>query len=381
MDAGTDQAHHSEALKYWLALWRAPGVGSATFRRLLARYPDPVALFSGAANEPGLPRLRPETLAYLRRPDWLGVATDIDWLEHPEHHLLTLDAPGYPALLRQIPDPPPLLFVHGDPDALSGPQLAMVGSRNPSNSGSETAHAFARHLAGLGLSIVSGLAQGIDAASHEGALAGGGKTVAVLGHGLDRIYPARHQALARRVVAAGALVSEFPLGAGPRPEHFPRRNRIISGLSLGVLVVEAAVHSGSLITARLAADQGREVFAVPGSIHSPVARGCHRLIREGAKLVETAADVLEELLPLFGVGLRPEAQAEPSGEGAGSSPNQDPLGERILGALGYDAVSVDRLVERSGLTAEVVSSMLLVLELQGHVVSVPGGLYARVTRT
>ena len=298
------------------------------------------------------------------------------WLAEPNHHLISLADPRYPALLREIADPPAGLYVIGDPDILSATQLGIVGSRNPTPGGSENAHAFAHYLTQSGLTITSGLALGVDAAAHRGALAAGGKTIAVAGTGLDRVYPARHRELAHQIAGQGALISEFPLGMPALPANFPRRNRIISGLSLGVLVVEAALQSGSLITARLAADQGREVFAIPGSIHNPLARGCHALIRQGAKLVETAADILEELGPIAQItGLARQT------DGVGNiTSGLSVEAMALLDCLGFDPTPVDSLIERSGLTPEAVSSMLLVLELQGHVVSAPGGHYNRVIK-
>ncbi len=301
---------------------------------------------------------------------------EIAWLAEPHHHLITLSDPRYPPLLREIADPPAALYVIGDPAVLSSTQLGIVGSRNPTPGGSETAHAFATYLTLSGLTITSGLAMGVDAAAHRGALVAGGKTIAVAGTGLDRVYPARHRELAHQIAAQGALISEFPLGTPALAFNFPRRNRIISGLSLGVLVVEAALQSGSLITARLAAEQGREVFAIPGSIHNPLARGCHALIRQGAKLVETAADILEELGPIAQLSV-PARQTD----GVGNITSG--LGVEamtLLECLGFDPTPVDSLIERSGLTPEAVSSMLLVLELQGHVVSAPGGHYNRVIK-
>jgi len=251
----------------------------------------------------------------------------------------------------------------------------MVGSRNPSTPGQETAREFAHHLAASGLTITSGLAIGIDGACHSGALEADGITIAVAGTGLDRVYPASQHTLAHEIAQQGALVSEFPTGTQVRPGNFPRRNRIISGLSLGTLVVEAAEKSGSLITARLASEQGREVFAIPGSIHNPLARGCHRLIRQGAKLVETAGDILEELAPLL-QDLKPLPQTEHM-----DSDRQEPVLDSdyklLLECMGFDSVQVDTLIERSGLTAEEVSSMLILLELDGHVSSAPGGIYCR----
>ena len=364
----------------WLTLLHAPGIGPRTCARLLEHFGSPQAVLDaghGAWEACGLKAVTREALA---RPDAVAIERDLHWLQQPGNHLLTLDDPAYPVQLREISDPPPVLFVHGDAALLSDLQLAIVGSRSPTPAGRETATAFARHLAGTGLCITSGLALGIDAAAHQGALDGGGRTLAVMGTGLDRIYPARHRDLAHRIAGTGALVSEFPPGTGPQADHFPRRNRIISGLSLGVLVVEAAQRSGSLISARHAMEQGREVFAIPGSIHNPLARGCHRLIRQGAKLVETADDILEELGPLalgqtLGQGVAQEAQGGHSGEAA--APGLDGDYRRLLEVMGDAPVAIDQIVARSGLTAEAVSSMLLLLELQGEIGSMPGGLYCR----
>lgn len=357
----------------WLALHRAPGIGSRRFRYLLEAYGSAAEVLATQGRVTGL---SDSARAYLRQPDWEGVARDLEWLERPGRSLLTWADSAYPPLLREIADPPPVLFVQGDCSLLASPQLAMVGSRNPSPAGVETTSQLAGYLSRAGLAITSGLALGIDAAAHESALAAKAPTVAVAGTGLDTVYPARHRDLAHAIADKGVLVSEFPTGTPPLPRHFPRRNRLISGLSLGVAVVEAAPQSGSLITARLGAEQGREVFAVPGSIHNPLARGCHRLIREGAKLVETAQDILEELGPLRGVALRPPSgEALPKGDVPDS---EDDLEYRLLlDCLGYDPLSIDSLIERTGLTAEAVSSMLLVLELQGRITALSGGRYLR----
>ncbi len=357
----------------WLFLLHAPGIGSRTFGRLLAALGTPAAILASPRRELEALGLKAPALDYLSARDRDSLRADLDWLEQPNNHLLTLEHSDYPDLLREIPDPPPLLFVHGDPAMLSAPQIAIVGTRNPSTPGRETAQGFARLLAGAGLTVTSGMALGIDAAAHEGAL-GAGTTLAVTGTGLDRVYPARHRELAHRIAANGALVSEFPPGTPPTAQNFPRRNRIISGLSLGTLVVEAALRSGSLITARCAAEQGREVFAIPGSIHNPLARGCHALIRQGAKLVETGADIIEELGALLG-GL--DAAADTPATEPPAARELDPEYQRLLEQLGYDPVPVDLLVQRTGLTAEAVSSMLLILELEGQVAALAGGRYCR----
>lgn len=322
----------------------------------------------------------------------------MSWLNKPDNRLLTYIDKDYPSLLREIAQAPPLLFIHGDAAILSEPQMAIVGTRQPTTAGQQLAGDFAAHLAEVGVVITSGLALGIDAAAHRGALTvAGGRTVAVMATGLDRVYPSRNRDLAHTIAAqGGALVSEFPPGTTALAEHFPRRNRIISGLSLGTLVVEAALKSGSLITARLAAEQGREVFAIPGSVHNPVSKGCHSLIKQGAKLVETAADILEELGPLAAVVIEQKSKttdrqaftgsahkmtadaADPGVEQTQKSVDLGPEYQQLLDYLGTQPVAIDTLVERSGLTVESVSSMLLILELQGIVATLRGGLYTLV---
>lgn len=300
-----------------------------------------------------------------------SVALAEAWLADARNRIIAFDDPHYPPLLRTLADPPLALYCCGATDLLATPQLAIVGSRNPTPGGLDNARAFAQDLATAGLTITSGLALGIDGAAHEGALAAKGRTIAVFGTGIDRVYPPRHRPLAHAIVnGGGLLLSEFALGSPPKREHFPRRNRLISGLSLGVLVVEAAVQSGSLITARLAGEQGREVFAIPGSIHSPLARGCHALIRQGAKLVETANDVLEELR------LQPVALAKPR---TSRAIELDPREAECLQHMGFDPIDVDTLVERSGLTTDVVSSMLTAMELRGLITAYPGGKFLRTT--
>ena len=293
-----------------------------------------------------------------------------------QHHRLGVASEDYPLLLRQLRDSPDPLFVAGDPNCLHLPGIAIVGSRNPSRGGTENAYQFARHLARAGFCIVSGLAQGIDTAAHRGALDGGGSTVAVLGHGLDRIYPRANHALAENIAANGAVVSEYPLGTPPLRGHFPERNRLISGLCVGTLVVEAAKRSGSLITARLAGEQGREVFAIPGSIHNPMARGCHQLIRQGARLVESVDDILNELAPLLGHVM----QNGTAGTDPPEAPERDGDYLKLLDALAYDPQNPDELAQKSGLTIDQVSSMLLILELEGDVESLPGGKFSRLDK-
>ncbi len=302
-----------------------------------------------------------------------------EWLQDDNHRLVRPGDGAYPELLTRIAGPPERLFVNGDPEILHLPALAIVGSRNPTAGGARNAFEFARHLGAMGFCIVSGLAQGIDAAAHRGALAAGGTTVAFLGHGIDRVYPAANRELARDIARHGALVSEFPLGAPPNRAFFPQRNRLISGLSLGTLVVEAARRSGSLITARLAAEQGREVFAIPGSIHNPLSRGCHQLIRQGAKLVEAADDIVAELAPLAGHLLQTIDEPASPDQAAvrGEEPDEEYV--KLLDAIGHDPVSTDQLVERSGLTIDQVSSMLLILELEGKIEKLSGGRYSALS--
>jgi DNA processing protein len=298
---------------------------------------------------------------------------DAVWQKGAQHRIVRQDAAEFPELLRQIPGPPILLYVAGNADLLGLPAIAIVGSLNPTSGGERNAFEFAQHLASLGFTIVSGLAQGLDTAAHRGALAAGGNTIAFLGHGIDRVYPASNKALAEEIAARGALVSEFPLGTHPGRELFPQRNRLISGVSLGTLVVEAARRSGSLITARLAAEQGREVFALPGSIHNPLARGCHQLIRQGAKLVETADDIVSELAPIVGHLLQNAAESTHT-QNAPRVLDKEYVELRKF--IGHDPISADEIALNSGLTIDQVSSMLLILELHGEIEALSGGRYS-----
>ena len=316
----------------------------------------------------------------LQSPDRELIAAWKRWLKRPGHSLITLDSPGYPPLLQALPDAPVALWsVGARPVFLRAPQLAMVGCRNPTLGGRDTADAFARYLSDRGLAITSGLATGIDAACHRGGLGGAAGTVAVLGSGLDVIFPKTNEALAQQVIADGLLISEYPPQTPPRPLHFPQRNRIIAGLSVGTLVIEAARRSGSLITARLAAEYGREVFAIPGSIHSPLAKGCHRLIKDGAKLVEDAPDVLVELAPLLQIPVADEAAAEVS-EPVSVPLTEEPGYPQLLQAMGFEPCSIGDITKRTGLTTAELSSMLLLLELEGLVEARPGGLYSRLPK-
>jgi len=374
-----------QELEYWLALARAPGVGPVKFAQLLNRFHSPQGVFAAHFHDWVSFGLKQPLIDYLQQPDWKAVQQDLAWSTGANNHLITLQHPDYPIHLRQIHDPPPILFVHGDVRLLSQIPLAIVGTRNPSPQGEQTARQFAETLSHAGFTIVSGLAMGIDAASHEGALAGTGHTIAVAGTGLDRVYPAQHLNLAHRIAEKGALISEFPPGTQPIAGNFPRRNRIISGMSLGTLVIEASTKSGSLITARYASEQGREVFAVPGALSNPRVRGCHALIKEGAKLVESADDIIEDLLiylPTPGQSRPPlapkSALSSPLPTPAPAPVEMDSEYSNLLKYMSVEATSVDKLVDLSGLTAEAISSMLLILELQGVVKSVSGGLYLRI---
>lgn len=362
----------------WLILADVSSLDGLTLSRLLETFGSVESLIAAKASDLRAAGAPDNLVQSITRPDDAHLAAGAAWLaEAPVHHLIGWTDTRYPALLRQIRDPPVALFVRGDPACLAAPQLAIVGSRSASAGGVEAAHAFAAHLAGCGLTITSGLALGIDAAAHAGALAAGGHTVAVLGTGPDRVYPSRNSDLAAAIAAHGALCSEFLPGVLPLRENFPRRNRIISGLAAGTLVVEARLQSGALITARCAVEQGREVFAIPGSIHNPLAKGCHKLIREGAKLVESAAHILEELPELLAAGAAPATATVTLSNPSARDAESDPDYAKLLDAMGWDTLNVDTLVLRSGLTAAEVSSMLLILELQGSVQPLAGGQYQR----
>jgi DNA processing protein len=373
------RAETPAAAAAWLRLLRAPGVGGVRIRELLQRHGSALAAVEAgpaAWRTAGLPAA---AITALQQSDDARHEADLAWLDGRDHHLLTCDSADFPALLARSPHAPAALFVVGSPTALWQPQIGIVGIRNPTEGGRANAADFAATLSRAGLAITSGLAEGIDTAAHAATVDAGGTTVAVMGTGPDRIYPAGQQPLARRIVAAGgALVSELPPGTGAQREHFPRRNRIIAGLSLGVLVVEAAQRSGALITARQAAEAGREVFAIPGSIHNPLARGCHRLIREGVALVETAQEIVDALGPMareLGAALRLRLAPDNTTEHAAGA-RDDPERTLLWRALGHDPVGMDQLASRTGLTVPVLSSMLLHMELEGRV-SVANGRYAR----
>ncbi|HVR81962.1 MAG TPA: DNA-processing protein DprA [Luteimonas sp.] len=369
-----------------LLLLLAAGGAAAPRRRLLESHPTAAAAFAAGVRDWRSHGLDGAQVQAMQQVNTATLARSQAWLAEPDHHLLGWQDPDYPALLRRIASPPLALFVAGDPACLWHPSVAVVGSRSPTAGGSDNAHDFAHALATSGLAVSSGLAAGIDTAAHEGALAAGGLTIAVLGTGADVPYPRANAGLHRRIIDnRGAIVSEHPPGTQARREYFPARNRILAGLSLGTLVIEAAERSGALITARLATESGRDVFAVPGSIHNPLARGCHRLIRDGAGLVETAHEVIAAIGPLaaeLAEALRGRLAAPTSGArtapaaSAAATGSDDPDYQRLWQALGFDPTGMDRLVSRTGLTAAELSSMLLVMELEGRV-AVEHGRYSR----
>ena len=369
-----------EEVASWLRLSLTPGAGNTAARKLMAALGPPARIFaetSAALREVAGPGL---AASLAREPPDLSaqLRATLEWLdrEQPDvpRQVLNLADPGYPPALLETEDPPLILYLLGKVRRPWPAAVAVVGSRNPTPQGEVNAHQFARSLAQAGLTVVSGLALGVDGAAHEGALEGASPaqlaTIAVVGTGLDSVYPRQHESLAQRIAERGLIVSEYPLGTAPLAANFPRRNRIISGLSEGTLVVEAAVRSGSLITARMAIEQGKDVFAIPGSIHSPQSRGCHELLRQGAKLVESAQDVLEELRP----GI---ANADKAAHKAASIPTGAP--GRLLDALGFDPVGLDALVARTGISTADLQAQLLELELSGHVSRLPGGLFQRIS--
>ena len=367
-----------EELAHWIRLEQTPGVGPETARKLLAAFGLPENIFSSSFS--ALQKVVSQRVAQaLLAPPSDATQALLDktlaWSAATDNHVLTLADDAYPPALLDIPDPPLMLYAKGRLALLSAPALAVVGSRNATVQGIANANQFSQALSQAGLTIISGMALGIDAAAHQGGMRGAGSTVAVIGTGADIVYPARNRSLAHQIAAAGCIVSEYPLGMPAIAANFPRRNRIISGLACGVLVIEAALQSGSLITARMAADQGRDVFAIPGSIHSPLSKGCHLLIKQGAKLVESAQDILEELRHF-----NPSAGAATTAVSplpASANP-KDPLASRLLIALGFDPVHMDMLAQRSGFDIATVSTQLLTLELDGLVERLPDGAYRRV---
>jgi DNA processing protein len=354
-------------IESWITLCLIDGLGDESIRRLLAAFGSPAGIISASASalEPWVKKKVANSI--IRGADRNKIAATLNWLEDSQNSIVTLADPDFPSLLLNIPDPPPLLYFKGKRELLNSQMFAVVGSRNATPQGLVNAEAFAKTTSDAGFCIVSGMALGVDTAAHRGGLRGSASSIAVVGTGLDLVYPASNRKLAHELAQQGALISEFPLGTPAIASNFPRRNRIISGMSRGCLVVEAALQSGSLITARQALEQGREVFAVPGSIHSPLAKGCHSLIKQGAKLVESAEDILDEL------GYR---VARPSA--ANNTEERGREKSLLLTHLGHEIIDIDTLSVRSGLTVETVSAMLLTFELDGIVASLPGGCYQRL---
>ncbi|MDO9393623.1 MAG: DNA-processing protein DprA [Methylotenera sp.] len=354
----------------WISLSNIHGVGSQTFCQLLKTFGNPANIY--AANHKQLKEVVSDKIAVeiTKGVDEEALRDSLHWLSQANNHLVTLADSHYPKALLEISDPPPFLYAKGNLALLNIPSIAIVGSRNASVQGEKNAEAFAQGLSGYNLCIVSGLALGIDGAAHRGALKANGATIAVVGTGLDIVYPARHRDLAHQIVERGLIISEFALGTPSKPQNFPKRNRIISGLSLGCLVVEANLQSGSQITARLSAEQGREVFAIPGSIHSPMSKGCHQLIKQGAKLVDCLQDIVEELDLINAT--------ENVAETSNYSDNKTPPQNSLLTLMGYEPITLENIVHLSGLTVSEVSSMLMLLELEGSVASLAGGQYQKI---
>ena len=356
-------------IKYWLALLRIDGIGCKTFANLIEEH-SPEEIFAATEQELLDWEIKKNLVEAILTFDWKLIAYDLEWLEKPNNDVLKITHPLYPDALKEIYDPPQLLFIRGNPQILAYPQIAIVGSRNPSALGNKTAFDFAFELSKYGFAITSGLALGIDSTAHQGALSAEGFTIAVVGTGLDRVYPSSNKELALEIVNTGAMVSEFPPGTTAIGTNFPRRNRIISGLCQGLLVVEAAQKSGSLITARMALEQNREVFAIPGSIYSPLSRGCNAMIKEGAKLVESPQDIIDELSQYKQriISLRAE-------------PEQSLLDldqQTLLNLVMFNPTSIDDLVESASQSVDVITAQLLMLEIQGYVEATPGGCYIRV---
>lgn len=349
----------------WVSLSYIHGLGGQGFCQLLRAFGDPAAIYAASFSQLCTVVAKPVARLINAGPDRDAIAPAMQWLQDPANHLITLADSDYPQALLEISDPPPLIYAKGQLQWLNTRGIAVVGSRNASTQGEKNAEDFSQALCQHGYTIISGMALGIDGAAHRGALKANGATIAVVGTGLDIVYPSRHRDLAHQIVERGVIISEFPLGTPSLAQNFPRRNRLISGLSVGCLVVEANIQSGSLITARLAGEQGREVFAIPGSIHSPLSKGCHQLIKQGAKLVDSIQDIVDEVGGTVSAtpgSLLASAEAHP-----------------LLDCMGYDPVSMESLVERSGLTSDNLSAMLLVLELENKVASLPGGRYQRIT--
>jgi DNA processing protein len=366
---------HEDDVALWVALSLIKGLGSATLCQLLSQFGSPDAIFS--ANKSQLSEVVDQKLANAIHQglDKESIASTLTWLQDEQNHLITLADATYPQQLLEITSPPAILYAKGSPQLLNTPCIALVGSRNATPQGEKNAEVFSENLCSKGITVVSGMALGIDGAAHRGALKANGATIAVVGTGLDIVYPAKHKTLAHQIASQGLILSEFPLGTPSMAQNFPRRNRIISGLSLGCLVIEANIDSGSLITARLATEQGREVFAIPGSIHSPLSKGCHQLIKQGAKLVESIDDVLSEIH--LDSSKNKASSVSPNGlipERANISPEAN----AVLALMGFEPIEFDNMMTLTGLTASALSTMLTLLELDGKICHLQGGKYQRI---
>ncbi len=364
---------------YWLRMHEIQGLGRQTTYQLLKAFGSAEAIF--AASHANLRKVVSDDIANQIKAETVSdqIKITLEWLAEPNNHLITLADEDYPRLLLETPDPPPILFAKGQLSCLQQPSIAIVGSRNPTAQGEKNAHDFAMLLAEFGFTIVSGLAIGIDAAAHRGALASNGKTIAVVGTGLDIVYPAKNRELAHEIIKQGLLISEFSLGTPSLPQNFVQRNRVISGLSMGCLVVEASLQSGSLITAKFATEQDRDVFAIPGSIHSPQSKGCHQLIKQGAKLVDAVQDIVHELKSEHFVSLAAIPLKKNFIPAKNTSPEEIPHADKaLLDLMSFEPVTVEYLLQHSGLTSDTLSSILISLELDNKIASMPGGRYQRI---
>lgn len=364
---------------YWLRMHEIQGLGRQTTYQLLKAFGSAEAIF--AASHANLRKVVSDDIANQIKAETVSdqIKITLEWLAEPNNHLITLADEDYPRLLLETPDPPPILFAKGQLSCLQQPSIAIVGSRNPTAQGEKNAHDFAMLLAEFGFTIVSGLAIGIDAAAHRGALASNGKTIAVVGTGLDIVYPAKHRELAHEIIKQGLLISEFSLGTPSLPQNFVQRNRVISGLSMGCLVVEASLQSGSLITAKFATEQDRDVFAIPGSIHSPQSKGCHQLIKQGAKLVDAVQDIVHELKSEHFVSLAAMPLKKNFIPAKNTGPEEIPHADKaLLDLMSFEPVTVEYLLQHSGLTSDTLSSILISLELDNKIASMPGGRYQRI---
>lgn len=364
---------------YWLRMHEIQGLGRQTTYQLLKAFGSAEAIF--AASHANLRKVVSDDIANQIKAETVSdqIKITLEWLAEPNNHLITLADEDYPRLLLETPDPPPILFAKGQLSCLQQPSIAIVGSKNPTAQGEKNAHDFAMLLAEFGFTIVSGLAIGIDAAAHRGALASNGKTIAVVGTGLDIVYPAKHRELAHEIIKQGLLISEFSLGTPSLPQNFVQRNRVISGLSMGCLVVEASLQSGSLITAKFSTEQDRDVFAIPGSIHSPQSKGCHQLIKQGAKLVDAVQDIVHELKSEHFVSLAAIPLKKNFIPAKNTSPEEIPHADKaLLDLMSFEPVTVEYLLQHSGLTSDTLSSILISLELDNKIASMPGGRYQRI---